>query len=194
MGLVRPELLLHPLIPPPLHGIAPRVILGQQWWDEQRKIAYAKHDHKCHACGIEGKATKKKYLEAHEAYDIDYENFVVTLKEVVALCPYCHKFIHVGRLLVQFREGYASRQYTTYILEHGIRVLSEAGLKPNAVQAHAYLCLSKNYSPEEATAYIIKKDLAQDKFNSAFWDQWRMIIDGETYPARTLSSWIAQYQ
>ena len=91
--MTRPELLMHPQIPPPLHGLAPRVVMGRKWWDEQRRIAYAKHDDKCHCCGIhKSKAKYRKVLEAHEAYKIDWTAGRAELEEIVALCHSCHPF------------------------------------------------------------------------------------------------------
>lgn len=104
----RPELLLHPTIPPPLHGLAPREVLGRSWWDVVRREAYEKYDDHCHACGTHiskalyhrtSSPSKFKSLEAHEAYNIDYDTCTVNLEEIVALCHCCHNYIQLHRTL-----------------------------------------------------------------------------------------------
>lgn len=114
----RPELLRHPHIPKPLHGIAPRVVKGSEWWDEIRHKAYRENNMRCWACGGEGP------LEAHEAYDIDYETKTSTYVETVALCRDCHAFIHSGRTSKVTSRGDLKR-----VITHGYRVLKAAGLK-----------------------------------------------------------------
>lgn len=191
---LRPELLLHPTIPAPLHCITPREILGKKWWDVTRKIAYEKTDDHCYACGIhKTKSPYRKYLEAHESYDIYYDTCTVQLKEVVALCHSCHSYIHVGRLLKQYHEGVISRNYLTNILNHGIMVLSRAELKPQATQAIHWLMLSKAYSKSDAIHYAIKQGLERDKFRLETWDNWKIIIDGKTYTGIPQTDWSVKY-
>lgn len=189
-----PELLLHPTVPPPLHGLSPREILGQKWWDVVRKEAYAKHDDTCHACGIhKSRAFYKKHLEGHEAYDIDYDTCTVTLKEIVALCHLCHNFIHVGRLLTLYNQGVVSRNYVTTVLNHGVMVLSKGGLRPHATHAIHWLMLQKGYSKSDAIYYAIKQGLHREKFDVETWDQWKIIIDGIEYQGKTQSEWLNKY-
>jgi hypothetical protein len=192
--VIRPELLLHPLIPPPLHALAPSVILGQTWWDEQRNIAYEASDFHCMACGLPKSMTYKNRLEAHEAYDINYEQSEVRLKEVVALCNPCHNYIHVGRLIKQHRDSIISRAYVIKVLSHGIDVLKKADLKPKATQAIHWLILAKGYTKERATEYVQNAGLEVDKFDYATWDNWSIIIDGKRYNGLKFSDWEKMFE
>lgn len=47
-----PSILLHGNIPKPMHGTAPRVVLGQAWWNKERQAAYASTNYCCEACGV----------------------------------------------------------------------------------------------------------------------------------------------
>jgi len=87
----RLDLLNHPNIPPPLHGLNPRTIFGKEWWDEKRKESYKRNNGCCHACGSPDR------LEGHEVYDISYSQGKAIFIEVVALCKDCHNTVHLGR-------------------------------------------------------------------------------------------------
>jgi hypothetical protein len=120
----RPELLLHPNIPEPLHGINPRTVLGQKWWDVRRQIAYATYNYRCWACGVEKSQAKyHHWLEAHEVYDIDYEAGRVQLTDVAALCHSCHQYIHDGRMQKLLEQGQLPFEKYIDILAHGERLV-----------------------------------------------------------------------
>lgn len=126
----RPEILLCPQIPDPMHGVAPRVILGKEWWDKTRRLAYESTNFHCIACGVDKYYAKwHKWLEAHEVYDIDYLLGRMTYLETVPLCHFCHNFIHCGRLQALKDKGEISNEKYHAILDHGLNVLTAAGLK-----------------------------------------------------------------
>jgi len=112
-----PSILLCPNVPFWLRGLSPREIRGKTWWDRKRKGAYARFDGKCWACGAE---CPQRGLQAHEIYDYDYERRSAKLREIVALCPGCHSFIHD-----QFSEVWA-RQYRTTEKRKRVRRHAEA--------------------------------------------------------------------
>ena len=151
---VRPPIILHPNIPKPLHRVAPRSILGKEWWDEQRQKAYEENNFCCWACGIsKTKAKYHKWLEAHEFYEINYAEGWMKMVEIVALCHSCHNFIHSGRLESMLNKGEIDQKKYNDIMEHGQQIIDKFGL----------------LRPSEPTEF-------------AEWGKWRLVLKGKEYP------------
>lgn len=130
---LRPELLLHPNIPKPLAGVAPRVVLGQAWWDRERRACYKKAEFFCEACGVHKLQAKyHQWLEAHETYEIDYHKGRAKYLGCVALCHFCHCYIHSGRLQALLEKGEIHHHKFVAIHQHGDAVLASAGLSREA--------------------------------------------------------------
>ena len=191
---LRPEILTHPNIPKPLHGTAPRVIKGNDWWDYERKKAYRKNNNCCYACGNHKSEDKfHNWLEAHEYYNIDYEMGTVELKEIVALCHSCHSFIHSGRLLGEYQAGNISKEKSLYVLRRGIRICLENNLKP-FFMAYFDLGIINGYSEEKALEFSKQKGWYIEE-SDVPWEQWKMIIDGKEYYSRfkNIEEWEKEY-
>lgn len=161
----RPEILLCPNIPQPMHGMAPRVVLGQKWWDATRKAAYASTDYCCLACSVyKFDAECKQWLEGHELYDVDYARGRMIYLETVPLCHYCHNYIHDGRLNAMIKKRQISRAKYVAILQHGDRVLADAGPER----------LTHKEREQAVTNLHLKGGVAA-------WKDWRLVIDGKEY-------------
>jgi len=155
---MKPEILIHPNIPKPLHGLNPRSVMGKSWWDEKRQEAYAKEYYCCWACGVHKSAAKyHKWLEGHECYRYNYALGTAEMIEVTALCHSCHNFIHSGKLQYDYKAGRISYDRYRDILDHGNRIIGEYGLD------------------NIENPYII------DKSSIADWKSWRLIIDGKEF-------------
>jgi hypothetical protein len=124
----QPELLSEMRVPLQLHGINPRTILGQVWWDIERKKAYQKYNRCCYACGTYH--PESGGLHAHESYDykkreakwtISFTGYVY-LKAIVALCIPCHNFIHNGRLCALVDEGKMNKQNAINTMLRGFNI------------------------------------------------------------------------
>lgn len=115
---LRPSLLRDQGPPRALYSVTPRSILGKDWWDTQRKLAYANACYKCQACG--GTETP---LEAHEVYLIKPKLAKVYLKEIVALCHDCHQYIHLDILISKKLFNEVKR-----IKQRGDAILKKAGI------------------------------------------------------------------
>ena len=164
-----PEILLHPNIPKPLHGLAPRTLMGKEWWDKNRQIAYRSTDYHCIACGVHKKDAKyHQWLEAHEEYDIDYEDGTMTFKRLVPLCHSCHNYIHSGRMEALVRKGEMEKEKMEDILEYGDDVLKNAGIK--------------------------RKDNIPNKI--AQWEDWVLIFEGKRYKGKfkSFNEWQEYYK
>ena len=147
----RPELLLHPTIPKPLHGVNPRSVLGQKWWDVTRKKVYAENNYHCFACGIyRADITPRAVLHAHESYKIDYPEGRVELDRIIALCPDCHNLIHSQRYGCLFDRGDIDLEDAWLLERHRELVLGD-------LKRIDYIGLV------------------------ARWEDWHLVIDGKKY-------------
>ena len=161
---LRPELLLLPQIPKPLHGLAPRVIMGSKWWNETRQAAYASTKDHCLACGVHKlRAKGPKWVEGHETYRTDYVIGRMYYIEAVPLCHFCHNYIHQGRLQALLEKHQITQHKFTAIMLHGERILSEAGL--------------------------VKPPPYDGPF--AEWSVWRLVLNGKMYKPlhKSLADW-----
>ena len=161
-----PDILYHPNIPKPLHGLSPRAVLGQEWWDIQRRKAYEKNNFCCWACGIhKTEANYYHWLEAHECYKIDYHKGVMEMKLITALCHTCHNYIHNGRLMMQVNKGEASQNFYNDVLEYGNSILSR-----RIDKTLPYELIFLTFTLESLGSVTSKKQ------TSAKWENWRLII------------------
>lgn len=179
---MKPEILTHPNIPKPLHGIAPRTIMGEDWWNKTRQEAYASTDYHCVACGVhKTDARVHQWLEAHEYWTINYKKGVCEVKSIEPLCHYCHNFIHSGRL-AKIINNEKTKKEIVEILEHGFKVLNNNNLKcfPGTLSLANRLGV-ETYGVE---AYKIPK-------SNIKWSEWKLIFLGKEYYSkfRDLDDW-----
>ena len=163
---LRPELLLAPNIPKPMHGVAPRVVLGNSWWNKTKKEAKLATDNHCVACGVhKTQAKSRSWVECHEVYDTDYKRGLLTYIETVTLCHYCHNYIHDGRMKHLMEKGELHQSKYVAIIQHGDRVLLDAKLER----------LSYKEREENVRRTIVNGIMAN-------WEDWRMVVEGVSYP------------
>lgn len=187
-------ILQQPNIPKPLHGIAPRTIYGDGWWNVVRQIAYRSKDFTCHACGVKKQNAKyHQWLEAHEMYDFNYP--VITFSGLVALCHCCHNFIHSGRLYALYQKGEVSWEKFEDILARGFWVLKKENLKP--WYGTAYLWMKhQGYSEQDALENLkehgIELPSGEDPYS---WNEYEMEIFGQRYKSKFkgIEEWYAFY-
>ena len=183
---MKPEILTHPNIPKPLHGINPRSIMWQDWWDKKRQEAYKSTDYHCVACGVHKSEAKwYKWLEAHEYYNIDYDKWIVTITSIEPLCHYCHNFIHSGRLsMIMGNEK--TEEEVKDILKHGLDILKRNNLKC------FWFTLEFSDSLWLDTSWIIP---AFHLWNTAKWEDWKLIFEWKEYWSNfaNISEWKKHY-
>ena len=178
---MRPELLTHPNIPTALHGLNPRTILGDDWWNQQRQQAYAVQDYHCWACGVhKSQAKYHRWLEAHEAYQIDYTTGRVELQEIVALCHACHNFIHSGRLWMQLQAKHVSEAKVKEILAHGFAILTAYNLRPFWATQMLAFRLQGDSELEALNKATAGRD-DQRVEHPAKWEEWHLVLEGKSY-------------
>lgn len=182
---LRPEILQHPQIPKPLHGISPRSIMGQTWWDKQRFSIFNKQKNRCAVTGIHKNDFKHyTYLECHEIYDINYQTGEVKFVELVGLSPLCHRFIHSGLLKVLYKTGRITKEFYEEVMTHGFNILADAGLEPNVLTLLDWLYHTLSLSDTEIGKRISHeqyKQLCEVKDNKIAWKSWYLLYNGKKY-------------
>lgn len=176
---VRPEILMQPQLVKPLHNLAPRIIMGQAWWNRTRQVSYAKNNYHCYACGIhKANAKFKQWLEAHESYTIDVEKKQYKLEEIIALCHACHNYIHAGRLQAIFEKGEISEYKYRTIHEHGDTLLLINDLDKKKAWWTDEKIYPKLFPELDGT-----------------WNEWHLLFNGKKYFSRfeNYESWAAFY-
>lgn len=171
---VYPYLLLHPQIPKPLHGVNPRTILGEAWWNEKRKEAYKENNYCCWACG----SSERQPLEAHECYEINYIMGSAKLVQIVALCDLCHAFIHKGRIANLVEAKKMTIEEANEIMKHGEMV-------------------TKSIDPLRLPDWLIETLSSRDgTLNTAKWTDWYLELEGKKYhsPHKSFEEWAAYYR
>lgn len=167
----RPSLLLHPQIPVPMHGVAPRLVMPNAWWVTIRRDALAKYGQFCWACGYPNSANPiRQVMDIHETYHINYFSGRMVFLEAVVLCYFCHSYIHMGRTNELQRTKKMTTRVYKMIVKHGTRVLKEAGL-------------SASQQP-------------QYRGRAAPWAAWRLVVGTQEFPPAYANQrdWEAAYR
>ena len=134
-------LLTMPNIPNPLFGLNPRGLLGATEWNKMRSQCLHDADYKCEACG---KALEPKHLQAHELYAYNYADGVARFQRCVCLCDTCHKGIHSGRTLSEYKDGLLSRERLLAIIENAYKLICRHNsTHRNSEPLRAYLSFRK---------------------------------------------------
>jgi hypothetical protein len=181
-----PQILLHPNIPKPLHGLNPRSIFGKEWWDIERKKAYEVNNFCCWACGIDkNKAKHHRWLEAHECYEIDYSTGIAEMKMISALCHLCHNYIHNGRLQELLNVSSITIEFYNEVMFHGSNLLAER--MENIGFPKELLFLQSTLISLE----MVKLKMVEN----VDWKDWKLIIDGKEYSPihKSYEEWLKFY-
>jgi hypothetical protein len=197
------RLLLHPNIPKPMHGVNPRSVMGEAWWNKMRRRAYKDNNYCCGACSVhKSEALYFNCLEAHEDYFIDYQKCTIEIKRIVPLCHACHNYIHSGRLLMLAMDAEIKWEKFFDIIKRGNEILSQNGLEVNPF-ARAALVSAVDYLPFgvpiwakfEASKVIDVDALPGVEVPIGGWSKWRMILEGKQYPPlhKSYGEWLAHY-
>ena len=178
-------LLTMPNIPKPLHGVNPRLIMGEAEWTKVRKRAY-------YDAGYRSEISRELCAEpgglhAHEVYDINYVTGVCTFKRVCAITPLEHVyFIHSGRAITLWKNH--NPLYSTERLlkgvENGFKLIhewNEAHPKRTKLKAYQtfleYLKFDELREPMEKL--IEKYDIefwGEDLKRQCDWEDWKLVI------------------
>lgn len=122
------EVLTQPIVPIALHGVNPRTIMGNIEWGKRKKEWQAKANHHCMICGRYIAHKPGDWMALHERYEYDLDRLIQKFTGYIILCEDCHNYIHQGRMQILVNQGALKPEEYERVIEHGDRLLKEAGL------------------------------------------------------------------
>lgn len=181
---IEPHILLHPNIPKPLHGLNPRTIMGQEWWDAERQWAYASTGYTCLACGVAKKDAKfYRWLEAHEFYKFDYSIGLIEIEKIIPLCHSCHNYIHSGRLMKMLFKAEITEQKFWTIVKHGTEILSSVKLPNNPFMLSVLHQVDSAFDSPVWVRPLLRLPINfPPRGENVDWADWRLKFNGRLYP------------
>ena len=192
-------LIAMPNIPKPLHGVAPRTLLGAATWNRMRKNCYAMANNTCEICGDQPENLRHRH--GHEVYEIDYEKGIARFVRVFCVCALDHlACIHTGRAITLYKQNNPlyPKEFLLEGAEKAFKTISEYNADNPGADLRAYVTfLDYLRAPglEEPMRELIKKyDMkfyAEDKKKLAKWEDWKLIIGNREYktPYKDHKAW-----
>lgn len=188
-GDLRP-LIAMPNIPKPLHGVAPRTLLGAPIWNRMRRSAYALAEDTCEICGE--KPENPRHRHGHEVYSIDYEKGVAKFVRVFCICALDHlACIHTGRAITLFKQGNPlyPKEFLLEGAEKAFKTIYEYNQDHPGADLRAYVTfleyLKQDELKEPMEELIKKYDVKfymEDHKKLAKWGDWKLVIGKNEYP------------
>lgn len=184
-------LLTMPNIPKELHGVAPRVVLGDRWWNLVRRYCYEKADDTCEICGAKPEQLRNRH--AHELYKINYRLGTSEFVRPICICYTCHCLgIHTGRAITLHKQGNPMFPKEALLAgaEHVFKLISDwnkAHPKKSPLRVYAtwleYLRVPELEQPmrELIEKYNMKFYVESDN-RRAKWGDWKLIIGDREFP------------
>lgn len=183
-------LIAMPNIPKPLHGVAPRTLLGTTTWDHMRKRAYAQANDTCEICGAKPEQYRRRH--GHEVYEIDYEKGTAKFVRVFCICSLDHLgCIHTGRAITLFKQGNPlyPKEFLLEGAEKAFKTIYEYNQDHPEADLRAYATFLEYLKQDELREPM--KELIK-KYNIKFymentrkmakWGDWKLIIGNREYP------------
>lgn len=182
-------LIAMPNIPKPLHGVAPRTLLGATTWNHMRKSSYARANDTCEICG--DKPENLRHRHGHEVYEIDYEKGIAKFVRVFCICSLDHlACIHTGRAITLYKQGNPlyPKEFLLEGAEKAFKTIYEYNQDHPEANLRAYATFLEYLKQDELRGpmdELIKKYnikfYMENTRKMAKWGDWKLIIGNKEY-------------
>ncbi len=193
-------LLTMPNIPRPLHELNPRLLVGKDGWNSLRLSCFKKARYLCEVCG---KKLTTKTAQPHELYSYSYTSCTASFQRCVCLCHDCHRAIHSGHTISDYKRGAISKEKLLGIIEKSFKTISEynethADREPLRLYKSFLRCL-KDPELRDRVIFLINKyhvEFYRESRKRRFkWSDWRLYFGNSVYPPtfRTKEDWAEKF-